>query len=147
MKPQKSCCRLEVSLFDGWANNDSTASDIRSKTTEGDCPARGIQNPSSSLYSQHGFEFYQRQSRYDALGSLLIQNPFHIIRTGVLMIEFRQSTRIEKVAWHSAFFSRGNHRVRERVRDEFSLAKGAFNRIVPFSAPRTATGTSRPKPM
>ena len=56
---QESCCRLKVSLFDGRADNDSIASDIRSETTHGDQPPCGVQNPSSDLYRQNGFEFYQ----------------------------------------------------------------------------------------
>lgn len=72
--------RLKVLLADGRPNNDSITSDVRPETTQGDRPARGIENSGPNLYrSKHGFEFYQGQSRYDPLRIPLIQDPFNII--------------------------------------------------------------------
>jgi hypothetical protein len=39
MNSQEPCCRLKVSLFDGWPDNDAITSDVRSETTQGYGPA------------------------------------------------------------------------------------------------------------
>ena len=117
MSSQESRCGLKVLLFDGWPNNYSITSDVRSEAPQGDRPASGVQNPGSNLDRQHGFELYQRQSRYDALRTPLIENPFYIIRAALLVVELRQSARIDEVARHSAFFSGCNHCIRKRSRD------------------------------
>ena len=93
------------------ANQQPPLAQIGAQASPGDFDLLFVDFTGTHLDGEDGLHFDDRETRDGAARAMLFDDPVHIFGPGLLVVQLRQGTRVEKIVWQSALLPLGDHGV------------------------------------